>query len=60
MNIWEADKLVLFLIFFIPGFVSIKVYDLLIPGEQRDFSKSILEVIGYSALNYGALSWFII
>ncbi len=37
MNIWEADKLVLFLIFFIPGFVSIKVYDLLIPGEQRDF-----------------------
>ena len=60
MNIWEVDKLVLFLIFFIPGFVSIKIYDLLIPGEQRDFSKSILEVIGYSALNYGALSWFII
>lgn len=60
MDIWQTDKLLLFLIFFIPGFISIKIYDLLIAGQRRDFSKSISEVIGYSALNFAALSWLII
>ena len=60
MDIWQIDKLSLFLIFFIPGFISIKIYDLLIPSEKRDFSKSIFEVIGFSAINFAALSWFII
>ncbi len=60
MDIWQLDKLSLFLIFFLPGFISIKIYDLLIPSEKRDFSKSLFEVIGYSALNFAALSWLII
>lgn len=60
MNFWQIDKLMLFLIFFIPGFISIKVYDLLVPSERRDFSKSLYEVIGYSTLNFAALSWLII
>lgn len=59
MNIWELNKLLLFLIFFIPGFISLKIYDLIIPGERRDFSKSLLEVLGYSSLNYAAFSWLI-
>ena len=37
-----------------------KVYDLMIPGEQRKYSESLYEVIAYSALNYAALSWLII
>ena len=60
MDIWQIDRLVLFLILTVPGFVSLKVYDLLIPSERRDFSKSLLEVIGYSALNFALLSWLII
>lgn len=60
MDIWQADKMVLFLVLFIPGFISIKVYDLLIPSARRDFSKSLIEVIGYSSLNFAALSWLII
>jgi len=60
MDIWQIDKLVLFLIFFIPGFISIKIYDLLIPGEKRDFSKSLFEVMGFSSINFAALSWLII
>jgi len=60
MDLWDINKLVLFLIFFIPGFISIKVYDLFIPRERRDFSKSLFEVMGYSALNFAALSWLII
>ncbi len=60
MNLWEVDRLVLFLVFFIPGFVSIKIYDLIIPGESRDFSKSLAEAVGYSALNYAFFSWLIV
>ena len=60
MDIWNVDKLTLFLVFFLPGFISIKVYDLMVPGERRDFSKSLLEVISYSTLNFGALFWLIV
>ncbi len=59
MDIWEINKMILFLILFIPGFISIKVYDLIIPSEKRDFTKSIFEVIGYSALNFAIFSWVI-
>ena len=60
MKIWEVDKLFLFLIFFIPGFISIKIFDLIVPSERRDFSKSLFEAIGYSSLNFALLSWLII
>ncbi len=59
MDIWSADKLVPFLIFFLPGFISMKVYDLMVPGEPRDFSKSLMEAISYSTLNFAALFWLI-
>jgi len=48
MDIWNADKLALFIVFFVPGFISMKVYDLLVPGETRDASKSLLDAISYS------------
>jgi len=60
MDIWQIDRLVLFLVFFIPGFISIKVFNLLYPSERKDFSKFLLEAIGYSSLNFAALSWLII
>jgi hypothetical protein len=59
MDVWNVDKLALFIVFFLPGFISIKVYDLLVPGETRDFSKSLFEAIGYSTLNFAALFWLI-
>lgn len=59
MDIWNADKLALFLVFFLPGFISMKVYDLLVPGEKRDASKSLLEAVSYSTLNFAALFWLI-
>jgi hypothetical protein len=40
MDIWNADKLTLLLVFFLPGFISIKVYDLMAPGEPRLFKVS--------------------
>ena len=33
----NQETFALFLIFFVPGFISIMVYDLRIPGERRDF-----------------------
>ena len=59
MDIWNADKLTLFLIFVLPGFISIKIYDLMVPGERRDFSKSLLEAVSYSTLNFAVLFWLI-
>lgn len=56
MDIWSTGKLLLFLAFFIPGFVSIRVYDTLIPSVKREFSKGLFEVLSYSALHYAFLS----
>lgn len=59
MDIWNIDKLTLFLIFFLPGFISMKVYDLMVAGEPRDVSKSVFEAIAYSTLNFAAMFWLI-
>jgi len=55
----NQETLALFLIFFIPGFISLKVYDLLIPAERQDFTRSLFDAMGYSALNFAALLWLI-
>lgn len=60
MNIWEIDKALLFLVLVLPGFISLKVYSLLVAGQSRDFSKSIVEAVCYSVLNFSILSWLIV
>ena len=60
MNFTDVNQVVLFLIFFIPGFISLKVYDLFIPSERRDFSKSFFDAVAYSGINYASWSWLII
>lgn len=51
MGILQFDNFSSFLFFIIPGFISLKIYDLFVPNERRDFSKSIFEVIAYSSFN---------
>lgn len=60
MNIWEVDKVFLFITIVLPGFISIKIYDLIVAGDKRDFSKSLVEAISYSVMNFGLLSWLIL
>jgi len=60
MKIPDMNNIIFFILFFIPGFISLKIYDFLILGEKRDFSKSFAEAIGYSCLNYGAFSWLLL
>jgi hypothetical protein len=55
LNIWEADKLIFFIAFIIPGFVSLKTYDLLHPSEAKESSKSLVEALTYSCINYAVL-----
>ena len=57
MNIWEDDKLIIFIAFVIPGFVALKTYELLFPSERRDSSKQIVDAVAYSCLNYAILFW---
>ena len=55
MPAWTQDELLLFLLFFVPGFVSIKVYDLLVPADRRTLPNRLAEAFGYSAINYSML-----
>ena len=59
METFSINSLLAFVLFFIPGFISIKVYDLLIAGERRNFSVNTIEVMAFSAINYGLLSWLV-
>ena len=59
MENFNLSNVLVFLIFFLPGFISIKVYDLLISTGNRDFSKALFEAIGFSTINFAILSWLI-
>lgn len=55
MDIWETDKIVLFLGFVIPGFVSMKVYELIFLSAPKDSSSQLIDAIAYSSINYAIL-----
>lgn len=55
MNIWEENKIALFISFVVPGFIAIKVYELLSPSIKYDSSKQIVDAVSYSCINYGIL-----
>lgn len=59
MNIFEPDKIILFIIFFVPGFISMKIYHLLIASDKINFSNSLSEAIGFSSINFASFSWLI-
>lgn len=46
------NKLILAILFFIPGFISMKTYEIATLSTSKDFSKSIIEVISFSSLVY--------
>src|SRR5262245_24807589 len=57
MDIWEVDKLVLLIIFVIPGFIALKMYELIFPAEDKDSSKQIIDSVAYSSLTYALMLW---
>jgi len=57
MDLWEKDKILLFIAFVIPGFIGLKFYELLFPGPPKDSSKQIIDAIAISCFNYALLLW---
>jgi len=60
LNIWDLDKLFLFIMFVVPGFISLKAYELFVPGQVKNSSKQIIDAITYSCINYALLFFFIL
>lgn len=54
------EKLQLLLVFVVPGFVALQVYDLFVPGPRRNASDSLAQAITYSMVNLGVMSWAIL
>jgi hypothetical protein len=55
MDIWEVDKLRIFIAFVIPGFIAIKCYQLIFPGTERPTSEKLVDAVAYSSINYALL-----
>lgn len=55
MDIWEANKLVLFIAFVVPGFISLKTYALLFPRAPRSSAEQLIDAVAYSSINYALL-----
>ena len=60
MGIWELDKLALFIAFVVPGFIAMKLYEVLYPTNAVDSSKKLVDAIAYSCINYALLLPFIV
>jgi hypothetical protein len=50
MDIWNADKLVLFIMFGIPGFLLLKTNAILGLEPVADSSKQVVDAVAYSDL----------
>ena len=49
-----------FVILIMPGFISIKVWNLIIPSESRALKDSFLDALAYSLLNFAMLFWLML
>ena len=54
-DVQEYDCTLIVLILFVPGFLMLKVYDLRVAAERRDFTKAAFDAVVYSVLNFVAL-----
>ncbi len=60
MDILEKEKLLLFVLFVIPGFVSLKFYELFFPSQKNESSKQLIDAVTYSCINYALMFYPII
>jgi len=59
MNLLTNDNITLFVILFLPGFISVKINRLLVADEKYDFTKNLFEIVGYSLINFILCSWLL-
>ena len=58
MDFVTREQLPLVIALILPGFISTKVFDLLVPGEVRDAGRHVLEAMAYGLLNFGL--WYVV
>lgn len=56
---FNAQTLVFCMVMLLPGFISMRVYSLIRPGNQPTLKDTIFEAFAYSAINLGLMSWAI-
>jgi hypothetical protein len=59
-DVWQSDKLILFLAYFIPGFIALEVYGLFVSTDNGDIAKKLPAVVAYSAIHYAFTGWLIL
>lgn len=57
MDVWNINALSLFIAFVVPGFISLKTYQLILPSESISSDKLLIDAIAYSSINYAILLW---
>lgn len=57
MDIWNLDKLTIFIVFAIPGFLMLKTNAVLGLEPPADSSKQIIDAVAFSCINYAFLAW---
>jgi Family of unknown function (DUF6338) len=53
------ESLLFFIFLILPGFISMRVYSLIRPGDQPTLKDGVFEAIAYGTLNIGLMSWAI-
>lgn len=57
MDLWNLDKLTIFIVFAIPGFLMLKTNAVLGLEPPADSSKQIIDAVAFSCINYAVLAW---
>jgi hypothetical protein len=52
MDTFQPDNLYSIFFFLIPGFITLKTYDSIVPSDRKDTSKSVIELIAYGGINF--------
>ena len=60
VDIFETVGMMDFVILIMPGFISIKVWNLIIPSESRALKDSFIDALAYSLLNFALLFWLML
>ena len=59
-DLLDINKLQLLFVIAIPGFISLKIWTLLVPSKKLLFKDYFMDVIFYSFINFSLLFWLII
>jgi hypothetical protein len=51
-TVFDLDTIQLFIVFVVPGLISMSVYRLLMPAHALDWSQAILQGLFYSSINF--------